>query len=536
MASLASSPEQTVDAALAQMTAESHPTDRRLAGNAVGLPGVLFMIVTGAAPITAMLFNVPVAVQGGGSSAPAAFLIATVALTIFSVGYVAMARRVTASGGFYSFISHGLGQTVAAGAGLLIWLCYVAFIAAVLGVCGYFAHTTLMDFFSINVPAWIVELFALAVMSILAWFHIELTAKVLGVFLTCEVLALAIFGIAVLVQGGAHGLSLAPFNPGSIFNNGPAVKVFGAAAAGIALFGAFWSWVGFEMAPNYAEESREPKKLMGPATYISVIGLGLLYMFISYMFVTGWGQLGSAQAVKAQFSGTYASAFYPLTSHFVGTSLTDAFKVLIVTSSFACATAFYNTSARYAFSMARERLLPQSLANTHSVHRSPHRASMLVTVMAALWIIGFTASDSSDSAALLKLGTWVPLIGVLGILFVQALASVAIVRYFLTTARDGFHWWRTLVAPIVGAIAMLGACYLLIANRGALSGAGNAFFIQAIPWAVLAVFVIGIVVGLYYRSVDAVRHRSIGRVVFDSTGAVDMPATAAATPGVVVAG
>ena len=66
--------------------------------------------------------------------------------------------------------------------------------------------------------------------------------------------------------------------------------MFGAAAAGVALFGAFWSWVGFEMAPNYAEESREPKELMGPATYISVIGLGILYTFVAYMFVTGWGR------------------------------------------------------------------------------------------------------------------------------------------------------------------------------------------------------------------------------------------------------
>ena len=46
---------------------------------------------------------------------------------------------------------------------------------------------------------------------------------------------------------------------------------------------------------------------------------------------------------------------------------------------------------------------------------------MLVTVLVLLWIVGFTAADSSDSAALLKLGTYVPLMGVLGILFVQAL-------------------------------------------------------------------------------------------------------------------
>src|ERR1700716_4319089 len=94
--------------------ARAVPAEQRkagtLAGNAVGLPSVLFMIVTGAAPITAMLFNVPVAVSGAGSAAPAGFVIATIALTIFSVGYVAMARRITSAGGFYSFISHGLGQ------------------------------------------------------------------------------------------------------------------------------------------------------------------------------------------------------------------------------------------------------------------------------------------------------------------------------------------------------------------------------------------------------------------------------------------
>ena len=37
-----------------------------LAGGVLGLPSVLFCIVTGAAPLTAMLFNAPVAMLGGG--------------------------------------------------------------------------------------------------------------------------------------------------------------------------------------------------------------------------------------------------------------------------------------------------------------------------------------------------------------------------------------------------------------------------------------------------------------------------------------
>ena len=66
--------------------------------------------------------------------------------------------------------------------------------------------------------------------------------------------------------GGPDGIVWQALNPVGIFNGGEGVNgaaaVFGVGAAGIGFFAAFWSWVGFEMAPNYAEESRNPKKMM----------------------------------------------------------------------------------------------------------------------------------------------------------------------------------------------------------------------------------------------------------------------------------
>ena len=65
-----------------------------------------FLAVTGAAPMSAMLGNVPFAAGYGiGIYTPAAFLLATIVLTIFSVGYAAMASRVSSVGGFYSHSS-----------------------------------------------------------------------------------------------------------------------------------------------------------------------------------------------------------------------------------------------------------------------------------------------------------------------------------------------------------------------------------------------------------------------------------------------
>ena len=112
----------------------------------------------------------------------------------------------------------------------------------------------------------------LAIMAALAFFHVELTARILGVFLITEVVGLLIFGFAVLFQGGEDGIPIDAINPLEVWADGN-TAILGASATGIALFGAFWSWVGFEMAPNYAEESKEPKRIMAPATYISVIDL-----------------------------------------------------------------------------------------------------------------------------------------------------------------------------------------------------------------------------------------------------------------------
>ena len=171
----------------------------------LGLPSVLFCIVTGAAPLAAMLFNVPVATLGGGYASPAAFLVATIALTIFSVGYIAMARRVTSAGGFYTFVSRGLGRVAGLGVGYLIALCYIIFSAAVLGVTSYFASTTVAALTGVDLPAWVYMIIGLALVSLFAWFHIEFTAKVLGVLLIGEVLVLVVMAVGDLRRRRGRG-------------------------------------------------------------------------------------------------------------------------------------------------------------------------------------------------------------------------------------------------------------------------------------------------------------------------------------------
>ena len=481
-----------------------------LAPRSMGLWGVIFTILAGAAPLYAMLFNVPLTVQGGGYAGPAAFVLATIALLVFSVGYIRMSQKVRSAGGFYSFVTAGLGKVTGLGTAYVISGCYIVFCAAIIGPTAYFTHGSLKHWFGLSVPTWLLLFVILALSTVLSWFRIGLTARVLSALMVLELLGLAVFVVAVGVRGGAHGLSAQPLNPVSLFGNGQAVRVFGTAAAGIALFGAFWSWVGFEMAPNYAEESRDPARTGRRAMYTTVIGLGVIYTLVSFCFVNGWGVAEVSQAVKAQFDGTYDSAFYPLTDRFGTRALTEYFRVLTITSGFAAQLAFYNTASRYLFSLGREQVLPGWLATTHRAHRSPHRAGMMVTAIVALYMLAFVVADPSTLATLTKLGTWSPLLGVLGLLAVQALVCVAIIRYFLVHARTDFRPWATLIAPVLGCLAMLGGVTLLLTNSTALSGAGDALFIRAMPWVILALFATGVATALVFRSRDSARYDGIG--------------------------
>ena len=203
-----------------------------------------------------------------------------------------------------------------------------------------------------------------------------------------------------------------------------------AGAAAVGVFMAFWSWVGFEMAPNYAEESRDPKRTIPQSLLISVIGLGLFYVIVSWSAVSAFPTQAD-MAAKAFSDGV--NFFLTPIQTFVGGWAYELMFLLILTSSFACGMAFHNTTARYIYSLGREGVLPKMVAETHDHHKSPHKASAVQTVLAAIWVIlyglGFGFDDPSGQA---WLGVYT-LFAVLGtglLLVLQAVVSFAIIMWF----------------------------------------------------------------------------------------------------------
>lgn len=490
---------------------------QRLKRNAVGIVGVMFMAVATAAPITAMVGNVPFAVGfGNGSHAPGGYLVATIVLSLFAIGYATMAKHLTATGAFYGYIAHGLGRIVGMASGLLITMAYVVFEGSLIGIFSYFFKNLLKSEFNIDIH-WLVPAVLMLVLNcILAFYDINIAAKVLGVFLITEIIMLSLGAFAVLFHGGgADGFSAGEtVNPIGAFS--PAVGVAGA-SAGIGLFFAFWSWVGFESTAMYGEESRNPKKIIPIATIASVVGIGLFYVFVSWMAVAG---TGPQHAIEVAQSTTPGDIFFGPVRQYYGEWAVTMFNILLVTGSFACGMAFHNCASRYLYALGREGLskrLQQTIGATHPTHGSPHIASFVQTGLTLVILLAFLAAGMDPYVHVYGL---LAILGTMAILIVQALCAFAVIAFFHFHKNhpSSAHWFKTFLSPLLGGIGMLYVVYLLWEHKETAAGAAaGTMLFKLTPWIVVGLFVFGAALAIYFKYRDPQRYELIGRVVYDDT-------------------
>jgi amino acid transporter len=515
---------------------ENAPVPRAASTNglkigAVGLMGVLFMALANAAPITAMTGNVPIAVAyGNGNYAPAGYLVATVVLTMFTVGYAAMSRYITSAGAFYGFISHGLGQIWGMAAGMLATMAYIVFEGSLIGIFAYFTNDALMTWFSINVNWLLIAVVGIVLVAAFGYYDISIAAALLGFFLVCEVILLAALAFSVLIKGGGpDGLMLSSINPANAFKSLPAGGGLGvklgtdalpAGAAAIGLFFAFWSWVGYETTAVYGEESRNPKKIVPRATLIAVVGLGLFYTFVSWMVIAGNGAKGSIDQAANNSIGMFTDL---AKANLGGTWVTYVYLFLIVSGSFACALAFHNAAARYMYAMGRELpSLRRSLGATHGKHHSPHIASMVQSVITLVLTVGFyfltpNGSDPSQGGYIFEYGL-LAVLGTMALLIVMVICSVAVIWYFHVKKVHHGNIVTTAIIPGLGGLGMTYVVYLLFSNLSFAGGAAaDSLFFKLMPWITLVTFLLGAAAALWLRANRRETFDAIGRTVLEES-------------------
>ncbi|MBT8163299.1 APC family permease [Arthrobacter sp. GN70] len=463
----------------------------RLTGN-LGTVSLVLSVLAFSAPIVTVAGYLAFAIGFVGEAAPLAWIISTIVLMVFSIGYMTMTRHIPRAGAFYAYISLGLGRVTGVGSAYLATISYLVNCAGIYGFAGVTIGSLVTSFGGPALPWWACGAVVWIIVTTLGHFHIDLSAKVLGTVMVLEVILVGIFNVVTLAKGGSEGLSLAPLNPAHFINGG----------TGIALLFALGNFFGFEATALYRDEVRKPNRTIPRATYLAVVLIGLFYALSAYTLIVAFGS--KAQAAATDGAGTM---FNDALTRFVGPGVLQITMVLVTTSAVASVLSVHNVSARYLFNLSADHALPKYLSVVHPRHKSPYRASLTAAIAVAVMLAPF-AITSVDPAFVMGAGSG---IGTAGVLILMVLVSLAVFVWFKRTGVPaGESPWKVFVAPIFSLVILGAVVVFAIARFDLLVGGEPGQNLWMLL--VLVAFVIaGSSVALYFKRFRPAWYARLGR-------------------------
>lgn len=405
--SMSSQPVETV-------SREPQAPEKHLRGN-MNVADVMFTVLAYNGPATGLIGFIPVAIlMGNGLGTPALFLAAGLLVLLIATGLMKISSTLKRPGGFYAFITAGLGKEVGLAAGFGALITYFAGGLGVYALGGIALSDIIVHLFNGPEIPWPAGgLILLAVVSLLGYFNISFSAKVLTIFLGLEMVLILIYCGAVLAQGGAHGISLEGFNATNIFSGSLAV-------GGLYAIGVFG---GFEATVIFREEVKNPERTIPKATYGVVAAIALTYALSAFCFINAYGG-DVVMSIVTNDVGTSATASI---KEYVGDFAYSAALMLLFTSCFALCLAAHNILARYIFNLAADGVMPAKIGISHPRYDSPHRASILVSSASLVVLIVLIVAQVP------KTGLYGYIAGIYsyGMLIMMSLVSLAIAVFLL---------------------------------------------------------------------------------------------------------
>lgn len=440
--------------------------------NSLGLFGIVVNVIAMVAPLTAVLGLGPLIFNLVGTGATGAYIIAGITAMIFSVGFVALSRKCTNAGGFASFITLAFGNRAGTSAAYTALFSYNSLLIAVALAAALFFNNFIHNVFGVSLPWQIVAFVILLIIAFVGYRAVDVSMKVLGVLMCCEMLVLIVLDIAIIIQGRAGGFTFEGLTLSNIIT--PAMP--------LAFVFAFASFCGFEATIVYGEETRNPKKTIPRAIYIVIILLTLVYSLTTWAIENAYPSGGLQQAISTNFMGFIIDL--------AATKVCYAWSVimqgLLVTSFLAATIAIHNVITRYMFAMGRAGVLPSRLGKTHPQSKSPHVASVVQSIISAvlMGICSFEGDNVFSTIYGLSAG-----LSSLSFITIMAWSCLSTIVIFRRNGRGEERIFNVFIAPLISFI-ILGANFVLIVmNFGMISGVASWLWIL-IPMSMAAGFII----------------------------------------------
>jgi amino acid transporter len=426
----------------AQSTASS-PKYEDLHANSIGLPGVLFQSITTMAPASAVSFSLVAALPYAGASLPLAVLIALVVCALIALNIGALAKYLPSAGGYFTYVSRGLGVQAGWMTGWLFDLAYLLIVPLQLLVLGPVADSFVKSAFHLSFGAngWAVwaMIFAVVVFA-LTYFGIKVSADVGVVLGTIEIAVFAILSIWLIATAGDN--TPAVFTPA--FSQQPGLGGWQGVIFGMIFV--FLAFAGFESSAPLAEEAHNPRTTVPRAILYAAIVIGLFYVLCSYAGVIGWG--------ASKISG-YAADPNPWDT--LAKRVWGPFDFIVIltilNSALANANAGVNAASRVLYAMGRIRTLPSSLSHLNRFG-SPDIA-IIVTMLIAVAATLLPGLVYGSSTAFALIGTII----VVPIVLVYALTCIAVPLFYRREHPEEFTVFRHIVLPVVPIIVLAFVLY-----------------------------------------------------------------------------
>ena len=425
------------DVSFRNLSAHPSPTTSvpHLRRNSLGLPELVFHGITHIAPATNVVFTFPIIAGKAGPAMPISFLLTTIVCLFIANTVAEFSRYMPSSGGYYSFATRGLGSRV----GFIATWSYLIYDilgpAASSGFLGFLLSDTLESGIGIGVPWWIIALGAFSLIWFFTYYGVQLSLHTTALLGGAEMLIMLALAVTFLIHPGPHSSYTAPLRPAFSPHQYQGILA-GMVFSVLALSG-------FEAPAPLAQESRRPGKFVALAVMLSLVAIGVFYVFASYASAIGWGTGDMA----AFASG--ANPYYAL-----GHKLWGAAWWLVVlaisNSAIGAGLACTNAASRVLYTMGQTGTLPAAFGRIHPVHRTPTYAIAFLQVcgLIPVLIVGF----------LLRPGVifdFVGTIATLAAIVLYALANLALTTYMRRERPQQFRIWRHGVVPWIGTLALV---------------------------------------------------------------------------------
>ncbi len=431
---------------------------------ALGVVETAGLSVAMMAPTMAMAMNNGLAAAYAGPSVPLAYVLAFATVGCVAFAFVTFARVYASAASVGEFNARGLGPFAGRLSAWALLLVYVLFAVGAAALFGTFAAGDLA-YAGVKLPWGPLALLCLAVVAYVGLRPARTSSRSMLLVEGVSVVAIVALSVAILMRGGAHGVSLTPFVP----------KGSALGGLGLATVFALMSFGGFEGAAVLGAESMLPTRTIPRALIASVALAGILYVFVAYAQTIGFGI--DARGVAA-FAGS-ASPLGDLATRYANAPLAMFVMAGAAISSFAAALAPATGAARLVYALALDGRLPARFARIDAASGTPAFAYRVVLAACVALLLAFAVAGASAGDTYAAVGS----VAVLALVLVYGAVQVSALRLFCA------HW--NLAQRAIPVFALVSLAVTFLANAIPVPHGPAALYPYiAFAWLALGAFVL----------------------------------------------